>query len=179
MSSHTLTPTQQMLGLCTLGVLCLLGAIAFVWRDMHAMHMQNIDLLYERAYAEARVDQMAHVRSRATVLADDRKALDGFLIRESDVILLLEEIEYLGVVAGTSVSIDSVDTVSVSSGEDAPEVPMVRISIEVEGTWEAIIQTITLLELLPFFSTIDDVRIATRQPSGWRATLTLMLPRQQ
>jgi len=104
------------------------------------------------------------------VSQSDREELAShFLLRESDTIIFLSEMEQLAPVVGLSLETESLEQVS-QDGKD-----WIQTKFNVTGSREDIQNFIQILEIIPYVSRLTSVLIEKDRSDNWRADVVIQV----
>ncbi len=143
----------------------LLGiAVTFCGISLYAYMYNAVSASYSRAVlARSVVDSQKQdtVDETATQLlyddtAADRARLASFFLNEGQAVSFIENLEQIGSQVGSAVNLSSVsadDTSSLKPGSFAS----IRATVSVSGSWQSVMRTLELSEILPYQASIDNV----------------------
>ena len=121
--------------------------------------------------------RVASAKAALESLVEDEETMRSYLVRESEVVSFLEELEDAGGSLGTSVEVVSVGAESVGGRE------ALRLSLKVTGSFDGVLRTLGALEYGPYDTRMQNVTLDTTAgtdgtPGAWTATATLLIGTQ-
>lgn len=121
--------------------------------------------------------RVASAKAALESLAADESSMRTYLVREADVVPFLGKIEGAGTALGAQVEVVSVGS-EVADGRE-----VLRLSLKVTGSFDAVLRTLGALEYGPYDTRVSNVTLDTvagaEGPSGmWTATATFFIGTQ-
>lgn len=118
--------------------------------------------------------RVASAREALATLSADEASIQGYLIREEDIVSFLEQLENSGTTLGSAIEVVSV------GAEEGGERPHIRLSVRVTGSFDAVLRTLGAIEYGPYDSAVTNLTLDTvpaeTGPSGkWNAVATFTL----
>jgi hypothetical protein len=113
-------------------------------------------------------DREKDLRALFEETAAERSRLIGFFVPSDSTVQFIEAIESLGPVAGSVVTLSSIDQ-SLPEGSPPGTRGIVSAHIDVRGPWAAVMKTLMLAENLPYHISINQVRLDSSLPTEGRA----------
>ncbi|MFA6458913.1 MAG: hypothetical protein WCV79_00740 [Candidatus Paceibacterota bacterium] len=149
------------------------------------IYMYNaVGAAYSRALVARAIvnsQKLDSVAERSTVqlfekTASARNRLSSLFVKDVETVSFIEDLENIGTVVGSSVSLSSVsadDTTNMAQGTFAK----IGAHIDVTGSWQGVIRTLMMTEVLPYHVSIDTVTLTavnsapdTKTTATWRAS---------
>lgn len=147
------------LPLLVLGLLTVSG-VAFLYAYMYKAIDSSLNQAALAASVVASQEQNSAQAQDIVALhgntSDDRTRLRSFFVPDNDAVSFIEELERLGPKVGSVVSLSDVaadDTAGLSPGSFAK----ISAHVDVSGSWQEVMRTLMLSEVLPYQSSIGDV----------------------
>lgn len=107
-----------------------------------------------------------------------RSKLQGFVVGNDEAVSFIEMLEVTARDIGADATIDSV-----TPGDlDQPNLESLRLVLKIKGTWLEAVRYLGLLELLPFQSTVERVKVSRSGDGGsdpWRLDVTLSVLKEK
>lgn len=90
---------------------------------------------------------------------ETRERLEKVLVKDDDMLSIIETLENLGKNTGAKVEITNLKSEDSSSLKPG-DINNMKANIKISGTWLSILKTIYLLENFPFYSSISNLRLS-------------------
>lgn len=160
-----------------LSVLVFVAAVyGFMYLRIHTMLSRSVDLRQQVRLEESYRHEGENVVAVYDQTKSDRAKLDEFFVSDKDTVSFIELIESLGDRVGSAVSISSIDADNLE-GKDPGTVGLIKVRVEVRGSWSAVMRTVSLAESLPYHSFVSNLRLDTQSTEGtkreWRSMFTI------
>jgi hypothetical protein len=139
----------------TLFVSALYGYIYFLVHTTADRAVLARDIVRAEALTKDQEQKLA-VAYDATVA--DRARLGSFFIPYDSIVLFIESIESLGTQAGSTVTLTTI-TSDPLDGAPAGTLGNIHAQVDAHGSWESVMRTLQLAELMPYNSVLRDVRL--------------------
>lgn len=165
-----LTNTQTRTIAALIGVLVLFGIYSTLFIVIKNKN-NHISVLQNQVDIEVRKDQRLHsIKQLVADLDKDIKQIDTYFISEDGVVDFLENLEALGSVADVSVGVNSV-SIDESTDTGLPY-ELLKIDFVARGSWENVMQLISLLETFPLGIVIERMQLEhLSDQSSWQANI--------
>lgn len=162
--------TQNLLLASILLVITAGGAVSLLWfiSKNSALLTEQLDALKEQNQQEASLLRLQ--RLAVETKADREKLASYFLLRESDSIMFLSEIEALAPRLSLLLETEALKQLL---SED--KVPWIEASFSVSGSRENIERFLSVLETIPYVSRITFVHMEAQASDNWRAEVTIQV----
>lgn len=125
------------------------------------------DLEKRIATATANLNSMSSARAMLGQIAGDEAKVQSYFVSEADVVGFINYLESHGAAQKATV-----DVLSVSSG-GIPEQPTLLLSLTIEGTFDAVMRTVGVMEYAPYDVAISTFSVNQNAKNSWRADVTL------
>ena len=109
------------------------------------------------------------IRTAQRNALEDIQAFDNIVISEDKLVLFIESIEE----SGRALDLET-NIISVEDKEESPDVHLINIVIESDGTWTSILSFLRTVENLPNRVMIDKASLY-KEGSSWRSRFVLTL----
>ena len=150
-----------------------LGAYAFWYHSVGKASAQAAQLASEirtKTEDSARVES---AREALASLAEDEASIQGYLIRQQDIVTFLEGLESSGTTLGATVEVVSV------SAETKKTPAHIALSLKISGSFDAVLRTLGSIEYGPYDSSVTgltlDTVIGEDGTATWNAATTLTI----
>lgn len=163
------TTQQLIISIIMLG-LTIGGAGYMVWtiNQNGALLREQLETLNEQNRQEA---SLLRLQRLATETKDDREELAShFLLRESDSIAYLSDIETLAPSVGVTL-----ETKDLRQVDEKDKTSWIQVSFALTGERDSLEQFIDLLEKTPYVSRIISVNLVARSAEYWQANVTIQV----
>lgn len=131
----------------------------------------RMQVIGENQLMQERYDELQVILSQSE---DEHAELDSHLLTEGKTINFLSEIETLARNMGLQFSTDSLEVETMPN----PQFGSIVMRLQAEGERATLIEFLTLLETLPYYSRIQELqfdRVQARSGTLWSARITLMV----
>ncbi len=156
----------------TVGVLTIVACSVYLFFFFKIKNINNeISLLQNQLDIEIRQDQrLRSVRQLLQELEGEFNEIDSYFVSSDGVVNFLETLESLGDEVQASVDVNAVDVLTPSGAQTPYEELEIRFASR--GSWNALVQLISLLETLSFGITFKRVQLE-RIPDSflWQANV--------
>jgi hypothetical protein len=136
------------------------------------------DILQQKQY----VEQEKEITAAYQATSADRARLTTFFVSDDATISFIETLENLGDATGAVVTLSGI-VADDMEGKDAGTIGNIKVTINIKGSWTAVMRTLSLAEVLPYRTSIQSVRLdssgtipaagAAKPISQWSAQFTL------
>jgi adenine-specific DNA glycosylase len=90
----------------------------------------------------------------------ENRAPANYIVSSDKIVNFIESMEQIGRDASTTIEISGIDTEAITkSAKIEHNFTHLRAHLEVAGTWENVMRTLTLLENAPYSMVLDDLRL--------------------
>lgn len=180
MSTQTIgRKSKELLAITLLLNIAAIGWYCFLFFEIKEKN-EHLSELTNRIEAEiAREGTISHKKDVAVETAPLREKLQSFILAKGGAISFIELLEATGNEVGAHTTIESVST------KDHPQLPTIeimRLTLKVTGSWQAVVRLLGLLELLPYETGVEQVVVSKREASDeapWRADLLLTVLKEK
>ncbi len=132
----------------------------------------HISVLQNQIDIEAKKDSRLHsIKSLLADLDKEIEQIDTYFVVDNEVVDFLEDIENLGLIAGVSISVNSVSV----DEEITKELPfdLLKVKFVSRGKWSSIIHLVSLLETFSLGIIINEVRLEKLTDSeSWQGNIS-------
>ena len=122
--------------------------------------------IVEKKEAASRV---ASAQSALKEIANDEKIIHNYFISDTNIVDFTNELKARGDAQGAKVNVLSVST----NASSTP--PTFAISLEIKGTFEAVMRTIGVIEYAPYYLSISELSVEQDAGNSWRANLKILV----
>lgn len=95
---------------------------------------------------------------------DSRNSLTNFIVQDANVVQVIEEIEKIGTRTKTEIIISSL-TAEDSTNLAPRSINKIKARVDIKGEWSNAVAALTLLESLPYKSSISNISLRTDKDS--------------
>ncbi len=161
--------------LCIILILLIIAA-SVGWYALHSLIQNKIqkNATYEEAHKKERADAQINSSLRELV-SDSGKDIDTLnsrIIPYDGTVEFIEMLETLGTMSSTTLIIDQV---TVKPTDVNPETfEMLELSFSTNGTWDATYQLLSMIETLPYKTSLSNVGL-TNSELTWNGAFTLAI----
>lgn len=149
-----------------IGLSIALAAVVAYGALLYIVQSAQMELTEERtlrATAAARVGEYIALEKQAAQLSEARSELASYVVPHDGVVPFLALIESLGNGAGTTV-----ETTNITVTEGDGVVDTINLQLRAEGSYRGVIETLQLLETLPYRTEVVSVNIQSVEADvGW------------
>ncbi|MCL5781791.1 MAG: hypothetical protein M1459_00280 [Patescibacteria group bacterium] len=107
---------------------------------------------------EARVAREKGVRQIYSSTQNDRDRVRNYFLAEGDAVPFIESLEKIGSATGASVAIGAISADNTSK-LPAGSFSNIRAHVDAIGSWNAVMRTLELAEVMPFASNLSNIRL--------------------
>ncbi len=163
-----ITTTQKIMIIAFLVFSATLFVYVLIYKHINSMRLE-----LNKIKAELDVmDQTAMNKQDTTELLekseDDIEELNKYFVPLNDPAVFLETIESLGDYTGTSVKVESLTSESVGKGTiGVVEKQKVSVGVALDGEWDGVYRTLSLMEKMPYAILINNVTIRSEKDSDY------------
>ncbi len=170
----TASPTRVIIAL--LIFVAALVAYGMWYRSVTIVSARTVDLAAQIETKTATQKRIAAIRAALDELANDEARVNQYFVSPDTVVSFLEELQAHGADTGASV-----DVLSVSAGTATTQ-PTLQISLVIDGSFNAVMQTIGRIEYAPYHVSVSSLalNLAKASPSAeaqaedtWSATMQI------
>ena len=135
--------------------------------------IENKHLVADR---DLSVQKQENVSSLYSASASDRLKMRELFIPEDSTISFIESIEAIGLSSGSDIELSGIEADAAPEGSS---VGRIRVHVEAQGSWSAIMKTIMLAEGLPYGVSLGNVHlsapedVSVKGKSGWKASFII------
>ncbi len=160
---------QLGIALSVLVILCALAVGTSVYLQSLTAHATQLG--QDVAQKQAETVRVASAREALPVLEEAERVITAHVVRQSDIVSFLEQLEKQGRAQGATVKVLSVNPVQ--SETDT----RIIISLTASGTFDAVLRSVGAIEYGPYDIVLTAVTITTvpseEVKGGWNAAVTL------
>lgn len=139
-----------------------------VWYAIVSEKSMAVAVLQSQIDAKtATVDRVATARAAFAEMAGDEATIQSYFVPEAGVVAFIDSLESRGAALGTAVRVLSV------SANKTP--PSFVLTIEVEGTFDAVLRTVGAIEYAPYNLSIPSLSVDQDAKGGWHANIKLVV----
>ncbi|MEN9912701.1 MAG: hypothetical protein RLY66_109 [Candidatus Parcubacteria bacterium] len=135
--------------------------------------IESRQLVAERDLSLQKQDSLAALYSEST---PDRSEARGLFVPENSTISFIESIEALGSSSGSIVQLSAIEADPPVVGST---IGRIRVHVEAQGSWWAVMKTVMLAEDLPYGVSIKNLRIdsssgqGSKDEAAWKASFAI------
>ena len=115
------------------------------------------------------VNRIAATRATLAGIANDEAVVQDYFVPEASVVAFIDSLQSHGKALGTAVSVLSVSTVGTTA------LPALALSLNIKGTFDALMRTIGSIEYSPYDLSISALEVVQDGKDNWHADLKLLV----
>lgn len=127
------------------------------------------ELQNEITTATEAIARIASVRAELVKISGDEAKVRSYFVSETEVVAFINDLESRGLTQKAPIKVLSVSKSGSSSR------PILLLSLEMQGTFDAIMRTIGAIEYSPYDLTISSLSIGKDAKDIWQANLNLIV----
>ena len=113
--------------------------------------------------------RVSSARVALSEVSGEGYALQQYFVSETDVVAFIDNLEEHAKSQGSSITVRSVSKKTKSAR------PALALALSVEGTFDAVVRTVGIIEYFPYDISIDDFSLGRDQDGIWHAELSLVV----
>ena len=111
--------------------------------------------------------RIAQARAALAEIAGGEALVESYFVSEEGVVNFIDDIEARGRSLGSTLTVSAVET------SQADEHPALLLTLQTEGSFDALMRTIGTIEHAPYALSVADLSLAQRGEHLWRGTLRI------
>ncbi len=155
----------------TLLVAVLLG-YGYWYSVVSAKSAEVVQLQSQIDSKNATASYIASVRSALAEISNDEAVVQSYFVSESDVVTFINDLQSRGSTKESVVSVSSVSSVPVSKTSAHPAL---KLSLKVQGTFDAVLRTIGSIEYAPYDISITSLSVNKKDKKQWTANVNILV----